>query len=159
MLLTTLCYWIRSDQNVFPVHREGTGWGNTATNLNFSLPSNTKHRLASIFLQLPFIVYTRNCQPCFYGLLCWMMGRRKGLPKKKDSKRRENELDTPSYSKSISALVLSSCAVLHAALNYDTLALGEILKSSHVRHRISQTAKEWNMEPLFFTTWVFLNQV
>lgn len=45
-----------------------------------------------------------------------------------DSKSRENELDTSSYSKSISALVSSSCEVLHAALNYDTLALGENTK-------------------------------
>lgn len=57
-----------------------------------------------------------------------MMGRRKGLPKEKDSKSRENELDTSSYSKSISALLLSSCKVLHAALNDDTLALGENIK-------------------------------
>lgn len=56
------------------------------------------------------------------------MWRREGLPKKMDSKSRENELDTCSYSKSISALVLSSCEVLHAALNYDTLALGENTK-------------------------------
>lgn len=57
-----------------------------------------------------------------------MMGRRKGLPKEKDSKSRKNELDTSSYSKSISALLLSSCKVLHAALNDDTLALGENTK-------------------------------
>lgn len=95
---------------------------------NFSLPSNTKDWLASIFLQLLFIVYTRNCQPCFYAPLCWMMGRRESLPEKRDSKSRENELDTSSFSKSISALLLSSCEVLHAALNYDTLALGENTK-------------------------------
>lgn len=57
-----------------------------------------------------------------------MMGRRKGLPKEKDSKSRKNELDTSSYSKSISALLLSSCKVLHAALNDDTLALRENTK-------------------------------
>lgn len=102
--------------------------GSAAANWNFSLPSNTKDWLPSIFPQLLFIVYTRNCQPWFYALLCWMMGRRKGLPKEKDSKSRENELDTSSYSKSISALLLSSCKVLHAALNDDTLALGENTK-------------------------------
>lgn len=57
-----------------------------------------------------------------------MMERREGLPKKKDSRSKENELDTSSYSKNISALVLSSCEVLHTALNYDTLALRENTK-------------------------------
>ena len=55
-------------------------------------------------------------------------GEEEGSAKKEDSKRRGNELDTSSYSKSISALVLSSCAVLHSALNYDALALGENAK-------------------------------
>ena len=136
----SLRYWIKSNWNILKclgrAHSEAMLWltwkglerGNSTTNLNFSLPSNSKDWLASIFLQLLFIVYTRNCQPWFYAPLCWMMGRREGLPKKKDSKSRENELDTSSYSKSISALVLSSCEVLHAALNYDTLALGETTK-------------------------------
>lgn len=57
-----------------------------------------------------------------------MMGRRKGLQGKRIVKEGENKLDTSSYSKSISALVLSSCAALHAALNYDALALGENAK-------------------------------
>lgn len=57
-----------------------------------------------------------------------MMGRRKGLQRKRIVKEGENKLDTSSYSKSISALVLSSCEALHAALNYDALALGENAK-------------------------------
>lgn len=160
-LLTGVCsriwalclpFWTKSCWNISrclgKVQAEAMLWltwkgmesGTAAANWNFSLPSNTEDRLPNIFPQLIFIVYTRNCQPWFYALLCWMMGRGKGLPKEKDSKSRENELDTSSYSKSISALLLSSCKVLHAALNDDTLALGENTKKhSRMTQNISDS--------------------